>query len=552
VLRKMGCPATLQANQIQGGDYNAVFPVVQWVVTKVLETRRATGDMSRKASEAHFVRRLGDDLERATALAADTRELRSLGASTSEFARDVSARYAPKRRFRRSNALWSSGASMNAVARIQACLLEYGEKVAPGSALSAAEGDEEGSAGTSEFDRKVRAMRKAAREAEEKRAREAAELEAAMLGEMSSTAGHKVSGRDVQRLVGLGEGGIARSKEALLAAQEALLREAESGELLANSRVGKAQAHRRRVAKLGKAAEKAELRRAVAEEECLAAKAELERVQTEVDVTGGLLRDVERAMAEVAERARAGGHEEGWMAVRRLLATLNLLVMQEKEFKRTCRRQLADLEARLAALRAEVEAEGTDSGGRLSLAAAAHAEASERHRKIRMMLARRNREISRVQRLLDDVPSRSELLQYEKRFTDLFEEINSTRGEIAKQFAAYNFQNEERKLLDQELKLISSIQSSFKVAMASSAGQQQFLDQSGSFLTSTKELAARHTKKLMERRTERDELVVECDSMADKQRAYFRAVKQLQAQAELNERLATRLENAGLPFPAVE
>ena len=35
VVRNMGCPHPLQANQIQGKDYNAVFPVVQWTVAKV-------------------------------------------------------------------------------------------------------------------------------------------------------------------------------------------------------------------------------------------------------------------------------------------------------------------------------------------------------------------------------------------------------------------------------------------------------------------------------------------------------------------------------------
>jgi len=31
----MGCPSALQAFQIQGSDFVAIFPVVQWLVKKV-------------------------------------------------------------------------------------------------------------------------------------------------------------------------------------------------------------------------------------------------------------------------------------------------------------------------------------------------------------------------------------------------------------------------------------------------------------------------------------------------------------------------------------
>ena len=34
VLRAMDCPSPLQANQVQGGDYAAIFPVIRWLVTK--------------------------------------------------------------------------------------------------------------------------------------------------------------------------------------------------------------------------------------------------------------------------------------------------------------------------------------------------------------------------------------------------------------------------------------------------------------------------------------------------------------------------------------
>lgn len=43
-LQRMGCPYPLQAHQIQGLDYKAVLPVVQWLVKRVKATREQLGD----------------------------------------------------------------------------------------------------------------------------------------------------------------------------------------------------------------------------------------------------------------------------------------------------------------------------------------------------------------------------------------------------------------------------------------------------------------------------------------------------------------------------
>jgi hypothetical protein len=46
-LRKMKCPHPLQSNQIRGLDCVNIFPVVQWLVKKVIETREEMGDLLR-------------------------------------------------------------------------------------------------------------------------------------------------------------------------------------------------------------------------------------------------------------------------------------------------------------------------------------------------------------------------------------------------------------------------------------------------------------------------------------------------------------------------
>lgn len=87
-LVKIKCPSAIQSHQIQGLDYEKLFPVLQWLVRKVIETRRMTGDTVRQLSLAQF----GKSYQ----LPSD-----SVRAASRDYAESVLAAYAPKRRFRK-------------------------------------------------------------------------------------------------------------------------------------------------------------------------------------------------------------------------------------------------------------------------------------------------------------------------------------------------------------------------------------------------------------------------------------------------------------------
>jgi len=53
-LQTMECPYPLQAHQIQGLDYPAVLPVVQWLIKRVIATRQESGDQLRRYSLWRF------------------------------------------------------------------------------------------------------------------------------------------------------------------------------------------------------------------------------------------------------------------------------------------------------------------------------------------------------------------------------------------------------------------------------------------------------------------------------------------------------------------
>lgn len=64
-LPRMKCPHRIEPHQIQGLDYIHIFPVIQWLVKRVIETRAEMGDYIRKYSESQFNkhRQLPQDIE---------------------------------------------------------------------------------------------------------------------------------------------------------------------------------------------------------------------------------------------------------------------------------------------------------------------------------------------------------------------------------------------------------------------------------------------------------------------------------------------------------
>ena len=122
-LRSMRCPYPLQAHQIQGSDFPALFPVIRWLVKSVIETREATGDLVRLFSELQFGKDCisGRPEDDDVAVEADA-----------SFLSRVLDRYRPRRKFRCDADLLNSLSSEEE--RVHSCLLEYGDRVSSRSA----------------------------------------------------------------------------------------------------------------------------------------------------------------------------------------------------------------------------------------------------------------------------------------------------------------------------------------------------------------------------------------------------------------------------------
>lgn len=152
---------------------------------------------------------------------------------------------------------------------------------------------------------------------------------------------------------------------------------------------------------------------------------------------------------------------------RSILDTVQTLIQQneqmkqrEQQFKESCRRELAELEQCIE--------EGSKEEGKVANADDVEQLQGELQRELdqlqamRIHAAKQNRQLTTVQRQLDNIPDRTELAQYQKRFLELYTQVSAKHRETKQFFSLYNTLSQTRTCLDKELSLLNSIFDSFQ------------------------------------------------------------------------------------------
>ncbi len=77
-----------------------------------------------------------------------------------------------------------------------------------------------------------------------------------------------------------------------------------------------------------------------------------------------------------------------------------------------------------------------------------------KYNKLRLLLSETNIELSSTSRAIDDIPTRSELIQYERRFAELYQQVAWKLEETKKYYALYNTYDTTLGFLQKEVTLI--------------------------------------------------------------------------------------------------
>ena len=556
-LVRMKAPQPLQSHQIQGLDYDHLFPIIQWLVRKVIEHRRLTGDLVRAQSLSNFAKSYSLPSEQRTQ-------------QSTSFVQQLSSTYAkPQRKFRKK----AAAAFDTPESRTEATLLEYGEQLQQLASAAALGEDEEkesraaekknAAAGNSrnslanKFEKEKSgstASEKdvAARAEAEKREQARLERLQEQLSVVGGQAG-KVSGANVGTLVGLQAEEIKRAAEAY---EEMMKKQEEDADSGAGGAAGLGGAATGGGAKAQEQAFQRQLdalrRKIAAQTDVVASKAaSLAEVEARQAELAQRLAKAQKRIARIDTETLKLEALESSAANKDILTNLRGLVQlnenlkaQEVAFKENCaaqRKEYKDLIARLdpsaaAAAATEGAAPEDEETARMRAVERMHAAELENLNKIRRVLARKNQEIAGLNRRIDEVPTRAELLQYERRFVELYELSSEKHVETKKFYELYNSLNASYDFMTTEVKLLNSVIEGFPGAVlkGSPAARAEFITKFEAILAGVASNKAHVAAESAEVATRKDLLVAKYNTLLDKQRHYFKVVKEFQDECVRN------------------
>ncbi|NXK08577.1 CCD93 protein, partial [Herpetotheres cachinnans] len=521
VLPKMKCPHRLEPHQIQGLDFIHIFPVVQWLVKRAIETREEMGDYIRSYSISQFEKthRLPEDDEFMQ------RKEKAVKAVT-----DICEVYKPQRKYKRQK---GAEELLDEESKVHATLLEYGRRYGFSRQAGKTEQAE---------DKKIAlppglaaAGKAEPCDEDDLQAAEELRIKTLMTGMAAmATEEGKLTASTVGQIVGL------QSDEIKQIVSEYAEKQSELSAEERPERLGAAQQHRRKVASLNKQI----LQKTKLLEELQAKCTDLQAKCTEAKKTLTEVKSYSEKMdKELAalETIESQADSSILQSLRALVAMNENLKSQEQEFKAHCREEMERLQQNIENLKAEAVENGEEQEPNRIIEQQYKTE-KDKLQKIRLLLARRNREIAILQRKIDEVPSRAELTQYQKRFIELYSQVSATHKETKQFFTLYNTLDDKKVYLEKEVNLLNSIHDNFHQAMASSGSREQFLRQMEQIVEGIKQNRMKMEKKKQENKMRRDQLNDEYLELLEKQRLYFKTVKEFKEECRKNEMLLSKLQ----------
>ena len=550
-MRGMGCPFPLQPHQIQGGigghDFGALKPVITWLIKKFYERREEREQQLRSFSTLQFRKNYKFPMET---------EVNEVSMDLAE----IMGRNKVNRVYKRVG-----HAEESEETRVHSCLLEYGEtstapargeneegrgKVAGKNAISFEQGSQFSNltklgGNGAELGRFEKQLMQEALKAEKEEAKHLEALgneEKVLMASMSSlgSEGASMGLANIKSLVGLGSDDITQASEDYLRGVEEHQRALESS--VSSGRFGREAAFKRQKQHL------------VAKEEDLRSEQakiqkDADAIQSRLDTLLSKQATLDEARAHVEEKAGEIEKLERQSTQKMELGRLKELVMlneclrgQEASFKASCKAHRQSLQDQI-----EVYGRGDDPEGaevkKMAAIEDMHEKVMNKYNNLRSFLAETNLEVSNSARIIDDIPTRSELIQYERRFVELYQQVAWKLEETRKYYAMYNTLDTSLSFLQKNVKILDSITATFDEAMGSIQGKEEFMTSMNNIMRGLDTSLQGQEEILAVKESQLDQMKSTHQKLIDEQRAYYNAIKEFQNECDKNEWLIEAIEN---------
>ncbi|KAJ4959456.1 hypothetical protein NE237_026567 [Protea cynaroides] len=148
-----------------------------------------------------------------------------------------------------------------------------------------------------------------------------------------------------------------------------------------------------------------------------------------------------------------------------------------------------------------------------------------------------------LKRKLEDVPSQTELIQYEHRFSELYVHIQEKLRQTRKFYATYNALLEIKELMQKETSLLNSMSSQFQDAITSAAGRMKLIDSMEGIVKGTKQKLEKVQLGLTTEQKVCDGLKEKYFGAIAEQRRCSFLLKAFQEECAKNEKLRSQISN---------
>ncbi|XP_043257367.1 coiled-coil domain-containing protein 93 isoform X2 [Colletes gigas] len=496
VLPNMNCPYRIEPHQIQGLDCIHIFPVIQWLVKRSMETREETADFVRSFALNQFHKKHTFVEDAGTAKIVKDNLVRNIQL--------VKKSYEPRRLFK-----YKDGATRDESIRFLGTVLEY-EAPLYFSSKSVGSPTAATSDTAQDSDRKEELK-------EKENTEQLAENLAAI--EESST---RLSIKAVGNIVGIQAQEIAKVAEEYTMSTSEM---EESGSINTTALTALQKQ---------KAALQNRTRKLTKERDSLSAK--VSELTDKTNESRAKRHNIERSLKK-AEEMGINENDSVYKRLEELLLVHDGLKEQEHNFREQCNSDLNLLRGKLQEIKSGTSEEAEDR-------AKEYAKQTEAVTKARLQLATQSRATAYWVRQLDDVPGRSELAQYQKRFMELYNQVSAKHKETKQYYTLYNTLDDTKLYLSKELSLLNSIQDNYNRAMASTSGKEQFLRQFEAIVAGVKSNKAKVEKRCADEKNRRDALSRQLATLIEQQRKYVAAVRQLTIECRKNEALLAQLRDS--------
>ena len=500
VLQTMKCPNKIEPHQIQGLDFINIFPVVQWLVKKVMETRDAMGDVVRKFAVSQYHRAFSEY---------DENDM--TGIQKEAILQSIRKGYEPKRKYRQQHKV-----ELDREDKVELTLLEYGKAniktsddvSKPRPATSTSTNNLSETNNDLSVDKRYKHM-----------------MEGMSAENINST---KLDIKAVQSVIDSGD--LTKASE-----QYALLQEKINAERqIENSPDG-----------LRTSIQVLENRKHVLSSRTKIIKSEIEKMkcdetfkeknEEEVGLKT-LLDDLEKEKRDI--RLEVGDHER----LKKLQSLMNkneTLKKKESEFRQSCKDKMEEKIAKNKLIKSEIDLlkEHNDGGKEGKI----HIENIER---LREELAHKSKVVADLERKLDEIPSAYELAQYQRRFVELDNQVSAEFSETQKFVILFNTLVDQKSFIEREISLLESILENIPdMKYANSSAKSTFVDKLSRLHQGVEQSKNTLEKNFEEQDRKNQEANNELNKLLEEQRQYTLLVRDMKDEMKKNQVMVDKIEN---------